>query len=159
MTANTPSEPTDPYPIDPALLPDYSAWLAVNPGLTLGQYARPLVQLDHFFAVASLLWPEVIQHEGGLFLADSFTVPSFEAWFRRPAGDLTAVERVMNHRHMRDLLRSLDDAPWPILVSAGALLRSCWEARLKQLYPQIPTQVVVLHSDYDVEVTFSVVRP
>ena len=131
----------------------------MNPGFTLCQYARPLVQLDHFFAVASLLWPEVIQHEGGLFLANGFTLPSFEAWSRQTAGNLTAIERVMNHRHVRDLLRSLDNAPWPVLVGAGALFRDSWEARLKQLYPQIPTQVAVLYTDYDVEVTFSIVRP
>lgn len=153
------TEQANSYPIDPALLPDYSAWCTVNPGLTLAQYARSLVQLDHLFAIASLLWPEVIQHEGGLFLADGFTLSSFETWSREMAGNLTAIERTMNHRHMGDFLRSLDDAPLPILVSAGTLLRDCWKGRLEQFYLQMPTQVAVFHSDHDVEVTFSVVRP
>ena len=152
-------EPATSCLVDPALLPDYSAWLAANPGLTLGRYARPLVQLDHFFAIASLLWPEIVRHEGGLFLADGFTVAGFEAWSRKMAGDLTAIERTMNHRHVRDLLWSFDSAPWPVLIAAGALLRDCWEARLEQNHPQTPTRVAVFHSDHDVEVTFSAVRP
>ena len=105
-----------------------------------------------------MIWPEIVWHENGLFLADSFTTSSFDDWSRATAGNLTAIERVMNHRHMRNALQSLDDAPWSVLVSAGALFRECWEARLKQLYPQTPTQVDVFHSDCDVEGTFFVVR-
>ena len=152
------TEPTDPRLVDPALLPDYSAWLASSPGLSLSGYAYHQVKLDHFFAVAAILRPEVIQHAGGLFQAEGFTTRGFDDWFRATSGDLTAIERVVNHRHVGDLLVALSDAPVPVLVSAGALIRECWEAHLKQLYPQVPTRVEMFCSDYDVEVTFVTVR-
>lgn len=52
-------------------------------GLTLSRYARSVVQLDQFLAAASLLWPEIIQHDRGLFLADDFKASSFGACPRR----------------------------------------------------------------------------
>ena len=59
--------------VDIASLPDFAAWHGgVNPGYTLAQHAYPTVQPDQFFAVGSLLWPKLVRHESGLFLADGF---------------------------------------------------------------------------------------
>ncbi len=138
--------------VDPTLLPDYAAWAAVNPGISLHLYVSLAVQLDYFFATGSIFWPQFIRHEGGLFLAEGFSVTNFETWLSRPT-DLNPIERVMNHRYMRDLLRSLDDAPWPILISAGALVEECWEARLNQLCPDVAAKVEGYQSDNEFEMT------
>ena len=143
--------------VDATLLPDFAAWVAANPGISLRRYVYGTVRRDHFFAIGSILWPQFMRHEGGLFLAEEFSVTSFESWLSGPT-DLTSIERVMNHRHMTDLLKSLDDAPWPILISAGTLVKECWEARLNQLCPDIPTKVQMYQSDRDIEVTFFTVR-
>jgi len=142
--------------VDPTLLPDLAGWLAVNPSETFDEYAHSAIQLDHFFVVGSLLWPNLVRHRGGLFL-EGFNVNRFNQWFTQ-SSSLTAVERVMNHRHMRDMLRSLDDAPRAVLVSAATLMQQCWEARLKQLSPDVPTKVEMYQTEHDVEITFYTIR-
>lgn len=143
--------------VDLASLPDFAAWVEVNPGYTLAQYAYPVIKPDVFFAVGSLLWPTLLRHCGGLFLEDDFSVPQFDQWLAQTS-NLTAVERVMNHRHMRDMLRSHDGAPRALLLSAANLTQQCWQARLHQLCPNTPAVVEVYETDSDVEVTFYVIR-
>ncbi len=151
------AEPVGDPLVDPALLPDYAAWLAVNPDISLITYAHSLIQPDLFFAVASLLWPRFVRHRDCLFLEDGFSVVAFDQWFHATA-DLTAIERVMNHRHMRDISKSFDAASRPVLLSTATLIQQCWEARLAQLCPQNTSRVELVHSDYDVKGTFYTVR-
>lgn len=126
--------------VDVSLLPDFLTWQAANPGYTLDRHAYPVVQPDQFFAIASLLWPSLVRHEGGIFLSDGFGIPAFRQWFAQTLS-LAATERVMNHRHMRDMLQSLDDAP-----------------REYQLCPEMSMAVEIYETDSDVEITFYVLR-
>ena len=144
--------------VDLTFLPDFAAWQTANPGFTLAQYGYPTIRPDHFFAVGSLLWPKLIQHEGGLFLEDGFEIPTFDQWLAQTSS-LTATERVMNHRHMRDMLRSFANAPRELLLSAANLMQQCWKGRLYQLCPETPATVEVYETDFDVEITLYVVRP
>ena len=64
----------------------------------------------------------------------------------------------MNHRHMRDMLQSLDDAPRELLLSAAKLLQQCWKGRLNQLCPEMSMAVEIYETDSDVEITFYVLR-
>ena len=64
----------------------------------------------------------------------------------------------MNHRHMRDMLRSLADAPRELLLSTANLMQQCWKGRLSQLCPETPVAVDVFETDCDVEITLHVVR-
>ena len=98
--------------VDIASLPDFAAWHGgVNPGYTLAQHAYPTVQPDQFFAVGSLLWPKLVRHESGLFLADGFSIPGFDQWFAKTSpsvpmkvrhqtpGNLDLRARKDNHAH------------------------------------------------------------
>ena len=64
----------------------------------------------------------------------------------------------MNHRHMRDMLRPLNEAPRAILLSAATLMQQCWQGRLNQLCPDEPTVVELYQTEYDVEITFYTIR-
>jgi len=140
------------------LLPDYANWLLSNPGHSLARYARSGLKAEHFFAVASILCPPLIEYEGGLFLEEGFDPTRFAAWVRQLGGDLTKVERVMNHRHIRDISQSLNVAPFPLVLSAGLIVRDCLDAWLRYLHPDIPTAIDMSRKDDNVEVTFTCIR-
>ena len=71
--------------VDPTLLPDLSAWLAVNPSATFDDYARDAIQPGHFFAIGSLLWPRLVRHRGGLFWKASTLIASINGSLKHRA--------------------------------------------------------------------------
>lgn len=140
--------------IQTELLPDYARWISFNPGYSLSTYVRSELKLEHFFAVASILSPPLIRYHDGLFLEDGFDPSRFASWLQQNNGDITRVERVMNHRHIRNISQSLKEAPFPIVLSAGKIIRNCLEAWLRYVHPDINTEVDMVCAHDDVEVTF-----
>jgi hypothetical protein len=109
--------------LDSGLLPDYANWLSVNPGSDISDCVRPELKAEHFFAVASILTPAIIEYQGCLFLQDCFDLPRYRSWVKQTNGNLTSVESVMNHRHVRNIARSLREAPFPLIHSMAELIK------------------------------------
>lgn len=59
------------------------------------------VHPDVVSVVGRFLFPAFIEHNGGVFLKDSFTIDRYLEWEKR-LPDIMSIEKVMNHRHIPD---------------------------------------------------------
>ena len=140
--------------VDPGLLPDFATWLSVNPGHGISTYVSPELKPEHFFAVAALLSPAIIVYHGGIFLRDDFDTSRFRGFFYQTKGNLTAVEKVMNHQHIRNVAKSLADAPFALVQAVGEVVKFSLEAWLRYVLPDQKIIVDLQCGTDDVEVTF-----
>ena len=141
-------------------LPSYRQWRAANgDDLTILDFLAATVTAEIAIACTKLFWPDLIEHAGGVFLADGFAESVFDQWAAVLNGDIGAIERVMNHRHLTDLLAH-DEVPPAGLAYLGRTLAEMWAARLERRFPE---HRFAVRCDLDevsgeVELTFSRVR-
>jgi hypothetical protein len=94
------------------------------------------VQLAYSFA--SLFWPDFVEVDGALILKEHYSPENFEHWREHFKGDLTGVEKMINHVHLEDLFMNgkgdyeLDDRVW---VTVMAVLEETWRASIKVRFP------------------------
>lgn len=122
------------------VLPDLKAW-------DEGEVIGPLDWLLTFGSIpqaliySALFWPTFVEHQGCL-LWEGFTPQSFEDWMRSTEGNRTAVEGVMNHRHITDLFLNAQEQPTPEQIAyLGYLLRDIWKFKLTKDFPHLDVQV------------------
>ncbi len=72
--------------------------------------------------------------------------------------DITAIERVMNHQHIDDILLGTDKVGTDNLFYLGQALKQMWESRLKSLYADRRFEVCCNRDDYTVVVMFYQLR-
>lgn len=129
-------------------LKEYMAFRDSNPGFTLSAYAWLKLTPDLLIATMSLLGPKFIIHNGGLFFEEGFSPEVFDQWMDRLSGNLHDTERIMNHRHVRDLMQ--DQREW-----SESLARFLEEAIIgfwrSALTSQFPNLSVVVASEWDAE--------
>lgn len=85
-------------------LPDFRSWGAGQNEFDVLDYAMCTLTVESFCAVASLLGPELIVHDGEYFLKSRFDLAAFEDWHKQ-LNDSRQIQRVMNHLHIRSLFR------------------------------------------------------
>src|SRR5580658_4025726 len=108
---------------NPGQLPDIreirSTW--TGPGVEstgLWTYLNFKGSLQLAYGFSSLFWPDFEEVDGALILAEKYTEESFQNWFQHFHGDLTAIEKMMNHVHIEDLFMNgagdndLDNRVW-----------------------------------------------
>jgi hypothetical protein len=134
---------------DPARLPDIreirSTWTGAgveSTGLWTYLNFKGSVQLPYGFA--SLFWPDFVDAGGAMILAEKYSKESFDSWYQHFDGDLTAIEKMMNHVHVEDLFMNgpsdddLDDGVWNTVLT---VLESCWRAAATERFPSEPVVV------------------
>lgn len=129
-------ERTD-VPLDAALLPDFTALRSeAHWEYTFKNYIETRGSVELAAAFAKLFWPDLIEHRGCIFRADGFTESSFDDWWKHANGNHTAVERVLNLLHVRELVPSdtsvLDRSVYRYI---GETLAAMWGCRARLLYP------------------------
>jgi hypothetical protein len=125
-------------------LPDYLQWVKTNgPGFTPLKYLRCVANLELAVAFTHLFWPNFVEHDGGIFLADGFDEPNYQDWRRTESR--TNTEKVMNHRHMQDLLQGEISAA--NLRHLAETLVAMWKCRLASLYPGRNIVVEMIEED------------
>jgi hypothetical protein len=120
----------------PEELADFQAWKKANPNLTLGGYAYHNLGPDVAVAVASMFWPQLIEHEGGVFLAESFSKEAFDQWHAQLHGDMREIERMMNHVHLGDLIHAFTQLSTENQQFFANALFNCWRCRVRCAYPE-----------------------
>lgn len=135
--------------LDLSLLPDLSALRAqVQWEYTTQNYIESKGSFELSIAFARLFWPELVERNGCILRADVLNEADFERWWRETAGDITAVERVLNQLHVETLVPSdsteLDESVYRYLAT---ILVETWSARVKVLYPD--REFVVACEDCD----------
>ncbi|WP_309133349.1 hypothetical protein [Cellulomonas sp.] len=103
-------------------------------------------------AVMALLAPPFVEHRGAVLRGFGFDARVVDDWFDR-LGEVTAVEKVVNHLHLWDVLPSVaDPGETERLVEPMAWF---WHAALERAYPGRRFVVdAVRDGDYGPEVTF-----
>ena len=105
-------------------------------------------------AFTKLFWPDFVEHEGGIFLSEALNSQIYEQWKIELGNDVAAIEQVMNHQHIDDILPGAQNASTENLLYLGQALAQMWESRLKSLYPQRRFQVKCDREENTVVVKF-----
>ena len=91
---------------------------------------------DHAQAFSTLFWPGFITHDGCTFL--DFDEKLYADWLVNLKGDKTAVEAMMNHRHICDLLPEPSAERKPTreqVLFVGRVLKEMWSCKLRRDFP------------------------
>lgn len=85
-------------------LQDFQQWKAGRDDFDLLDYVGCVATPDLFYAFLSLLNPELIRHDGELFLASHFERSTYDEWIAR-VGDPVEAQKAMNHIHVSTLFQ------------------------------------------------------
>ena len=145
--------------LDEEGLPDLKQWRASDPQVSTATVLHASTTGELAVLHTALFWPDLVRHEGGLFLADRFDPQAYDSW-RSSGTDLSATERVMNHVHLGEAFRG-DFVGLHHLRHLGSVLRQCWTARLRAVDPDAPwvVDLSVDEPNEEVVVTFWCDRP
>lgn len=98
-------------------------------------------------AFASLFWPQLVEVEDCVLLAENFRPGTFQHWRERLGSQREAIERAINHVHLWDLFPpASEDVPAAELDHLADVLGATWRAALAQQFPDRTGEVVVLRN-------------
>lgn len=84
---------------------------------------------------AAVLSPEFCLYDGGVFFA-GFDVEIYQAWLRALKGNKTAVQAVLNHRHILEFFLAAEREPARSqIICFGRKLEKRWSAKLRLDFP------------------------
>jgi hypothetical protein len=139
------------------LIPETQEWNDGR-GIDLDDWIGCVGNYEHAIAYGELFWPDFAEHDGCVFFS-GFSEENYRGFMQQTSGNRQAVEAVMNHRHILDLLSNPELKPTQAqVVYLGRLLKEMWTAKLQRDFPC--RQFVVSFSEessedlMDYEVTF-----
>lgn len=134
---------------------DFQQWKKANSDdFSLWNYLSGAANVEIALAFTTLFWPDFVEHDGGIFLAEAFNQEIYEQWKAELGNDIAAIERVMNHQHIDDILPGAENVGIDNLVALGQVIEQMWDNRLKSCYPAQDFQVLCKKDEYTVVVTF-----
>lgn len=112
-----------------------------------------ILDKEQLLEASKLFAPEFVEYRGGVFRRDAFKSEKVDDFF--VGNDLAAVEAVVNHVHIFDVVtdEGVQDED-PALWSAALRLADAWRALLAARFPQREFEVTC-QIGYGPEVTFS----
>lgn len=112
-------------------LANFNAWLKTGSSaekIDLLDYIGFVATPDLMFGFASLLWPELIIHDGLHFLASGFSPAIYERW-KQTGCNAQDIQRAMNHIHVSTLLQNQEISD-EVATEAAHLIASFWSRTL-----------------------------
>ena len=117
------------------LIPELPNWNN-GAGIAVDTWISCIGSYQHLLGYASLLWPEFIAHDECTFLSTGFDEKNYREWLRHFKGDRSAVEAMINHRHIADIfVQEEDRLTVSMELAVGRLLQETWAAKLRQDFP------------------------
>jgi hypothetical protein len=117
-----------------SLVPETKAWQN-GESVSLEGWIYALGSFEQLIAYGELFWPDFVEHDGCI-LRRGFTEEAYRGFLEQTGGNKQAVEAVMNHVHVVDLIHGPVDGPSEEqLVYVGRLLREMWEEKLTREFP------------------------
>ena len=136
-------------------LQSYQQWKQANgKALSLWDYLFGVGNVEIALAFSKLFLPDFIEYDRGIFLSETFNQKVFEEWKTKLENDINAVEKVMNHIHLENILPEAEKAGIENILEIGKIISQMWESRLKLIYPNKCFQVECDRDDSTVIVTF-----
>lgn len=118
--------------------PAYQRWrqMAQPQEPNVWAYLGQQVTVETAALFGTLFWPEFVEVQGCILLAEHYRPKAFAQWQQQYAGQRSAVEGVVNHTHLYDLFPQAegDDVLATYEQLASTMLR-CWEAALTARFP------------------------
>lgn len=110
-------------------LEDYQAWAneTIAP-ITLLDFVGFVGTPDLLLGYAALFNPELVEHEGLLFLAAGFSQETYDLW-QREGRTGTEIQRVMNHIHLSTFMQDRE-VPDDVAVECARTLGRLWARTL-----------------------------
>ena len=94
-----------------------------------------LVSVDQLAAVITFITPEFREHRGCVIRGDRFDSANVDSWLASTDGDTCAVEQVVNHLHLYDVIDDdYDDAQLPELETVARHIATAWRDLLRARY-------------------------
>ena len=142
--------------LDESLLPHYTTWVSTNgEGYGLWDYLEHNSNYDMASAFSKLFWPDFVEFEGCVFLAEAYRKWSqpVEDQRREARKDPRSIEKLVNHLHMYDLFwtnttvlvedpeggpRIGVDQVYSLQLKEylAQVLLVCWKHALQEKYPE-----------------------
>lgn len=144
---------------DTDLVPELMEWKKCNDdSFSIEDWIAFQATPELMIGFASILWPEFIEINGGVFLKDGYSEDSFNNWFNHSEGNLISVQSVMNHCHVRDIFQNEKNTK-PSIVQVeylGKLLVDIWGTKLRRDFPHLNVEIELCDFDGEDEVSPSV---
>jgi hypothetical protein len=88
-------------------------------------------------AFSKLFWPDFIEVDGCVLLAEHYDRTSFQAWVEELNGEPQTLEAVINETHVYDLFNnSVGRTPAPAIFEwLGQVLLKTWACCLRECFP------------------------
>jgi hypothetical protein len=84
----------------------------------------------------TLFWPEFVEVQECVLLAEHYRPEEFAQWWRQHAGKRSAIEGMVNHTHLYDLFPQAEgDDVLAAYEQLAGILRRCWKAALAVRFP------------------------
>jgi hypothetical protein len=116
------------------LIPELRQWNDGR-GISLDAWTSCIARYDHAVGYATIFWPDFVLYDGCVLLCEPDPA-SYRDWMAHCGGNKTAVEQVMNHRHIADIFINSEIAPTKeLVVHIGRLLKDMWQCRLRRDFP------------------------
>ncbi len=133
---------------EPQAIKDWGDAVSPRPKLGWFEYINYYVHPDVVSIVGRLLIPAFIEHEGGVFLHDNFTLSSYSDW-KLKLGDVVEVEKVLNHQHVYDLFSTRDEVSETSFEGVANLMAHTLRLALGFSFPKRRFEVFVSDTDQD----------
>jgi len=143
------------------LIPELAKWNN-GKGISVELWINGLGNFEHAIAYGRLFWPDFVEYDGCIFLSQYFDIENYNNWMKSTKGNKTAVEKVMNHRHIVDYFPN-SPKPQPTkeqMVYFGNYLKELWDCKLKRDFPERNIVVEFFEGEdvvddvYDFEILF-----
>ena len=121
----------------------------LTPELILANLSSPSLAIAHL----KLSCPELVNYQGGWFLASHFTEAVADGWFAAENATVSAVEAVMNHIHIQQDVFGACNADAPDMTNeeafaVGQILSYQWKRWARDVY-QLEIAVFLSQADGD----------
>jgi hypothetical protein len=134
------------------LIPELSLWNN-GKGINAKSWINGIGNFEHAIAYTTIFWPGFIEYDDCVFQTDHFDKHGYRDWLTHTSGNKEAVEKVMNHLHLRDLFPNTNEATNEQVSYLAEILKQMWECKLRHDFPDRKI-VVLLTGDYDLQITF-----
>lgn len=140
----------DPLPnwSEPESIRSWGDKVSPRPALPWLDYINYYVHPDVVAVVGRLLVPAFVEHEGGVFLRDRFSLTGYSRW-KAELGEIAAVEKIINHQHVYDLFSVDEKISEASFEGVASLMAQTLHLALNGSFPERRFTVYTSNTDQD----------
>ncbi|WP_329119709.1 hypothetical protein [Streptomyces sp. NBC_01353] len=121
--------------LNPRGLPELEEWVVESDDFHLQGFMSANASIAQAVALAALFRPEFVEHGGGVFLGFRFDRGGVDVWIEHLAGDLRAVESVVNRVPLWDYFGPTSDAEYAALRPLAEEIAAMWRSAAREAFP------------------------